>query len=99
MAVLMKEPMPLPGDVYSRPTHTSTASGLREVGGVLPSLLAQAGEFVFGIVLTLVGLLVRVAMAVGLVAAPFVALLFVVLLFALTIEGAGLVLRAAGLIR
>jgi hypothetical protein len=102
MDVLMKEPAPLAGGIPGRPSPSGTKSRPREGGGILPSLLAwlsQAGEFVLGIVLTLVGLLVRVALAIGLVAAPFVALLFVVLLFALTIEGTGLVLRAMGLIR
>jgi hypothetical protein len=64
---------------------------------LLRARLTRAGEFVLGVVLAFVGLLVHVALAVVLLASPFLALVATVLICALLIEGTGLVLRAMGL--
>ena len=52
------------------------------------SWLAVAGEFVLGLGLTLLGLLMSVALIACLIAAPFIAVASGVLLFALAIEAA-----------
>lgn len=101
MAVLLKEPTALPGEAYSPPSRTGTESLPRHAGGVLRLLLAwlpRSGEFALGVVLTLVGMLLRAMLAVCVLVAPFIGLVLVVLLFGLLIEGFGLLLRAAGLL-
>ncbi len=64
---------------------------------LLRAWFVQASEFMLGLVLAFIGLLVRAALAVSLLVAPLIALVGTVLLFALTIEGTGAVLRAVGL--
>src|SRR5579875_708816 len=61
---------------------------------LLRAWFVQAGEFMLGLVLSFLGLLVRAALAVLLLAAPLIVLVGTVLLFALMIEGTGAVLRA-----
>jgi hypothetical protein len=95
MAVLVKERTALPGEAYSPPSHTGTESLPGHAGGVLRSLLlwlSVAGEFVLGLVLTLLGLLTSVALIACLIAAPFLALALTVLLFALAIQAAPFVI-------
>ncbi len=63
----------------------------------LRARLARAGEFVLGLVLAFVGLLVHTALVVVLIASPLLTLVAMVLFCALLIEGTGLVLRTIGL--
>jgi|GEM_PF-4929506 hypothetical protein len=63
----------------------------------LRTWFVRLGEFLFGLGLAFLGFLVRAALTVALLAAPLIALVGTVLLFALLIEGTGVVLRAIGL--
>jgi hypothetical protein len=65
--------------------------------GVREARLGRAGEFMLGLVLAFLGLSVRAALAAVILAAPLFALVTMVLLCALMIEGTGLVLRAMDL--
>jgi hypothetical protein len=101
MAVLMEERSHV-SQLFSMPgqPHAQAAGEPRKEESWLRSLwawFARAGEFMLGLVLTFIGLLVRATLAVSLLAAPFIALVGTVLLFALMIEGTGAVLRAIGL--
>jgi hypothetical protein len=101
MAVLMEERSYV-SQLFSMPgqPYPQAAGKPRKEGSCFRSLwawFAQAGEFLLGLVLAFMGLLVRAALAVSLLTAPFIALVGTVLLFALMIEGTGAVLRAIGL--
>ncbi|MHB1423656.1 MAG: hypothetical protein ACYC3I_10770 [Gemmataceae bacterium] len=101
MAVLMEE--------RSRVSQSLSTQGLPNADGagtprteksrfrLLRAWFVQAGEFMLGLVLTFIGLLVRATLAVSLLAVPFIALVGTVFLFALMIEGTGAALRAIGL--
>ena len=102
MAVLTEEPTRVSSTLDTRTSLVGTTGRPRREEGRhwWPlAWLAGAGEFVLGLVLTLFGLLARAVLAVRFLAAPLVALVLLVLLFGLMIDGAGLVLRAADLMR
>jgi hypothetical protein len=101
MAVLMEERTHI-SQPFSTPrlAHAEAAGKPRKEESSFRPLWAwfvQTGEFMLGLVLAFIGLLVRAALAVSLLAAPLSALVGTVLLFALMIEGTGWALRAIGL--
>lgn len=101
MAVLMEEQTQVSQSVSTqeRPRADAAEKPQPQARSFRPfgAWFIQAGEFILGLLLAFIGLLVRAALTVALLAAPFIALMGTVLLFALMIEGTGWVLRAIGL--
>lgn len=106
MAVAIQERTGPSGQPYISRSHTGRVSPPRRAEGFVPegfvpfllAWLSRPGGLAAGIVLTLVGMFLRAALIVALLAAPFVGIVLVVLLFGLLIEGFGLLLKAAGLL-
>jgi hypothetical protein len=95
MATLIEGP---PRDVREVRIPSATTNGElahRLSGRTRPR---RIGESALGLVLSAVGGLVNLAMVLGLFLAPVIALVLMVLLFAVVIEGSALLLHAAGLI-
>ncbi|SRR5581483_9507927 len=95
MAVLMEERTRGSCALDTRPWGTITPEQFRQDEGRHWSPLAWlslAGEVVFGLVLTLLGLLTSVALVASLIAAPFIAVSLTVFLFALAIWAAPVVI-------
>jgi hypothetical protein len=101
MAVLIEERTQVSQPLSPQGLSNTQAAGKpqkKESGfRLLRAWFVRAGEFMLGLVLSFLGLLVRAALVVSLLAAPLIALVGTVLLFALMIEGTGAVLRAIGL--